>query len=119
MASAGSGIIGELEGGCKAGRLFSGRYRKNRPVDPAAISYYIISIDTIYGGLMATTKISPKYQVVIPKAIREKLRLKSGQKMMVVAKGGVVYLIPEKPIESFRGFLSGMNAGNVREDDDR
>ena len=68
---------------------------------------------------MATTKISPKFQVVIPKAIREKLHLKSGQKMMVMAKGGVVYLIPEKPLESFRGFLRGMSAEDVREDEER
>lgn len=68
---------------------------------------------------MATTTISPKYQVVIPKEIREKLRLKSGQKMMVVAKGDVVYLIPEKPLESFKGFLKGMDTKNLREDKDR
>lgn len=37
---------------------------------------------------MATATISPKYQVVIPKEVREKLNLKSGQKMTVVAKGG-------------------------------
>jgi AbrB family looped-hinge helix DNA binding protein len=68
---------------------------------------------------MSTTTISPKYQVVIPKNVREKLRLKSGQKMMVVAKGGVVHMIPEKPLESFRGFLRGMNTKGIREDKDR
>jgi len=68
---------------------------------------------------MATTTISPKYQVVIPKEIREKLRLKSGQKMTVVVKGDVVYLIPEKPVESFRGFLKGMDTKNLREDEER
>jgi len=68
---------------------------------------------------MATTTISPKYQVVIPKDVREKLNLKSGQKMTVVVKGGMVYLIPEKPVESFKGFLKGMGAGNIREDKER
>jgi len=68
---------------------------------------------------MATTTISPKYQVVIPKDVREKLHLKSGQKMTVVTKGGVVYLIPEKPVESFRGFLKGMDTRKIREDKDR
>jgi AbrB family looped-hinge helix DNA binding protein len=68
---------------------------------------------------MSTTKISPKYQVVIPKDVREKLRLKSGQKMTVVVKGGVVYMIPEKPLESFKGFLKGMNTKGIREDKDR
>ncbi len=68
---------------------------------------------------MATTTISPKYQVVIPKEVREKLHLKSGQKMTVVLKGGVVYLIPEKPLQSFRGFLKGMDTGDIREDEER
>ncbi len=68
---------------------------------------------------MATTTISSKYQVVIPKDVREKLYLKSGQKMTVVVKGGVVYLIPEKPIESFKGFLKGMNIKDIREDKER
>lgn len=68
---------------------------------------------------MSTTTISPKYQVVIPKDVREKLRLKSGQKMTVLVKGGVVYMIPEKPLESFKGFLKGMNIKGIREDKDR
>ncbi len=63
---------------------------------------------------MPTTTISPKFQVVIPKEIRELLHLKSGQKMTVVVKGGVVSLIPEKPVESFRGFLKGMDTRNIR-----
>lgn len=65
---------------------------------------------------MATTTISPKYQIVIPKEIREKLRLRSGQKMTVVVKGDVVYLIPGKPVEFFKGFLKGMDTRNLRED---
>ena len=68
---------------------------------------------------MSTTTISPKYQVVIPKDVRKKLRLKSGQKMTVFVKGAVVYMIPEKPLESFRGFLKGMNTKGIREDEDR
>jgi AbrB family looped-hinge helix DNA binding protein len=68
---------------------------------------------------MSTTTISPKYQVVIPKEVREKLHLKSGQKMTVVVKAGVVHMIPEKPLVSFKGFLRGMNTKGVREDKDR
>lgn len=68
---------------------------------------------------MSTTTISPKYQVVIPKNIREKLHLKSGQKMTVVAKGGVIYFIPEKPISFFRGFLKRMDTKDIREDVER
>ena len=68
---------------------------------------------------MGITTISPKYQVVIPKDARERLKLKSGQKMVVVVKGGVVHMIPEKPVSFFRGFLKGMTAQEIREDEDR
>jgi AbrB family looped-hinge helix DNA binding protein len=68
---------------------------------------------------MATTTISPKYQVVIPREIRDKLHLKSGQKMTAVTKGGIIYFIPLKPLASYRGFLKGMDATNIREDEDR
>ena len=69
---------------------------------------------------MSTTTISPKFQVVIPKEVREKLRLKSGQKMTVVTKGGMVYLIPERPFGSFKGFIKKrLSAAGLREDEDR
>lgn len=68
---------------------------------------------------MSTITISPKYQVVIPKDVREKLHLRSGQKMTVVTKGGVVYFIPEKPLSSFRGIFRGMDMKNIREDEER
>lgn len=68
---------------------------------------------------MATTKISPKYQVVIPKEAREKLHLKSGQKLTIVVKGGVVHLMPEKPLHLFKGFLKGMDTKDIREDVER
>ncbi len=81
--------------------------------------FYDIVIDTKKGGKMATTTISPKYQVVIPKEIRKKLHLKSGQKMTVVTKGGVIYFIPEKPLALFKGFLKGMKTDGIREDKER
>jgi len=68
---------------------------------------------------MGTTTISPKFQVVIPRDVRKKLHLKSGQKMAVVTKGGIIYFIPEKPLAAFRGFLKGMDTGNLREDEER
>jgi AbrB family looped-hinge helix DNA binding protein len=68
---------------------------------------------------MSSATISPKFQVIIPKDIREQLQLKRGQKMTVFVKGGVISLILEKPIETFRGFLKGMNANKIREEKDR
>ena len=88
-------------------------------IDSADYLFYDNRIDKLFGGHMATTTISPKFQVVIPKDVREKLHLKSGQKMNVVTKGGVIYFIPEKPLAAFRGFLKGMDTENIREDEER
>ena len=68
---------------------------------------------------MARTKISPKYQVVIPKEVREQMGLKPGQEMQVISKGGLVILVPERPISSLRGFVKGVRADGIREKKDR
>jgi AbrB family looped-hinge helix DNA binding protein len=68
---------------------------------------------------MARTKISPKYQVVIPKEVRESLHLKVGQEFQIVAKGGMITLVPERPLASLRGFAKGIRTGNLREKKDR
>ena len=66
---------------------------------------------------MATVTISPKYQVVIPKEIREKLGLLPGQKVRAIAYEGRIELIPERPIREMRGFLKGINTQVDREAD--
>lgn len=66
-----------------------------------------------------TITVSSKFQVLIPQEVRKKLSLKKGQKMTVIVKGGMVYLIPEKPLDQFRGFLKGMDTGNIREHEER
>lgn len=88
-------------------------------IDKKYSLFYTYCIDIINGGCMTTTTLSPKYQVVIPKDVREKLHLKSGQKMTVVTKGGVIYFIPEKPLGSYRGFLKGMDTKDIRDEQDR
>ncbi len=66
---------------------------------------------------METVTVSPKYQVVIPKTIREALRLKPGQKMQVMEYEGRIELIPERDIKELRGFLKGINTEFTREKD--
>jgi AbrB family looped-hinge helix DNA binding protein len=68
---------------------------------------------------MARTKVSPKYQVVIPKEVREGMDLHVGQELQVVSKGGVITLVPERPLSSLRGFAKGIRTDNVREKKDR
>ena len=64
---------------------------------------------------MATTTISSKFQVVIPKEVRDKLRLIPSQRLQVVEKGGVITLVPEVPLVSLKGALKGMSKAGVRE----
>jgi len=66
---------------------------------------------------MSTVILSPKYQVVIPKEIREALRLRPGQKMQMVEYDGRIEIIPERDIAELRGFLKGINTEFKREAD--
>ncbi len=66
---------------------------------------------------MPAVKISPKFQVVIPKKVRESLQLRPGQQMQVIAYGNRIELIPGKSIKSMRGFLKGINPLFTREGD--
>lgn len=68
---------------------------------------------------MPTTTISPKFQIVIPKEVREKLRLTPSQRLQVVEKGGVITLVPEVPLKSLKGALKGMSPTGLREKKDR
>ena len=68
---------------------------------------------------MAMTTISPKFQIVIPKAVREKLHLAPSQRLQVVEKGGVITLVPEVPLKSLKGTLKGMSKTDLREKKDR
>ncbi|HEV8132940.1 MAG TPA: AbrB/MazE/SpoVT family DNA-binding domain-containing protein [Acidobacteriota bacterium] len=68
---------------------------------------------------MPKSVVSTKYQVVIPKEVRTEMGLKSGQIVQVIAKNGVIALIPEQPLAELRGFLKGMKTNRVREKRDR
>jgi len=66
---------------------------------------------------MSSVKISPKYQIVIPRKIRDSLQLKPGQKVQVILYGDRIELIPERNISEMRGFLKGINTRIEREGD--
>lgn len=68
---------------------------------------------------MPTTTISSKFQIVIPKEVREKLHLAPRQRFQVMEKGGVITLVAEVPLKSLKGFVRGMNKVGVREKKDR
>jgi AbrB family looped-hinge helix DNA binding protein len=77
----------------------------------------VIQINIDGGFDMQTITVSPKYQVVIPRSIRESLRLRPGQKMQVVEYEGRIEFIPERDITELRGFLKGINTVFEREED--
>lgn len=66
---------------------------------------------------MQMVTVSPKYQVVIPKSVRESLQLRPGQRMQVIEYDGRVEFIPERNIDELRGFLKGINTEFEREED--
>jgi AbrB family looped-hinge helix DNA binding protein len=68
---------------------------------------------------MPQATISPKYQIVIPKEIRREVPLASGQVVQILAKNGVITLVPDRPLSSLRGFLKGMRTEGLREKRDR
>lgn len=79
------------------------------------ILYYTKPIDR--GVNMPIVTVSPKYQVVIPKEIREAMRLRPGQKLKVIGYEGRIELIPDRDISELKGFLKGINTDFNREVD--
>jgi AbrB family looped-hinge helix DNA binding protein len=61
--------------------------------------------------------ISPKFQVVIPREIRESLGLESGQKVQAFEYEGRVEFVPVRKAKSLRGFVRGIDTSVAREAD--
>ena len=66
---------------------------------------------------MNAVVLSPKYQVVIPLAVRRAMGLRAGQKMQVVEYEGRIELIPLVPLKKAKGFLRGIDTKVKREAD--
>ena len=67
---------------------------------------------------MTTVTVSPKYQIVIPKEVRDSMGIVAGQRVQVVTYRQRIELIPLQPIKALRGFLSGIDT-TVERDRDR
>jgi AbrB family looped-hinge helix DNA binding protein len=68
---------------------------------------------------METATLSTKYQLVIPRGARERLHLKPGTKFTVLEKGGVLFLVPQRPLREQRGTARGVSPRTLREKKDR
>lgn len=66
---------------------------------------------------METVTVSPKFQVVIPKKIREALGIRPGQKVQAIQYGNRIELVPVRPLAEARGFLEGIDTTIEREPD--
>ena len=66
----------------------------------------------------ALTTISTKYQIVIPRDVREQFNLKPGQKVMFIPYRNSIRLVIVPPIEEARGIFKGLNTKNIREEVD-
>jgi AbrB family looped-hinge helix DNA binding protein len=73
--------------------------------------YYDTSID------MSAVTVSPKYQIVIPKDLRDRLALQPGDKLELFEIDGRIEIVPRKTLKSLRGFLPGINTSIERGDD--
>ncbi len=67
---------------------------------------------------MRAVTVSPKYQVVIPKEVRESIGIVSGQKIQMLTYRNRIELIPIKPMKKMKGFLKGIDT-EVKRDKDR
>lgn len=68
---------------------------------------------------METVTVSPKYQVVIPKSVRERSRIHPGERLQVISFDDRIELVPVRPMREMRGFLKGLDAGFKRDEEDR
>lgn len=68
---------------------------------------------------MTAVTVSPKYQVVIPKEIREAMGLKPGQKLAMFYVGGVIKMVRVRPVPELRGCLPGLDSTVDRDEEDR
>ena len=75
--------------------------------------YYEMEVD------MDSVKLSPKYQIVIPKRIRENMSLKPGERFEIISFEDCIELIPIRPMKSMKGFLKGLDPSLVRDESDR
>ena len=66
---------------------------------------------------MTTVTISPKYQVVIPREVREALNLRPGQKVAIFQYGNRIEFVPLRPIKEMRGFAKGIDTTVPRDKD--
>ena len=68
---------------------------------------------------MTQATLSEKFQLSIPKAIRERLRLRAGQQFVFVTKGDTITLVPKRTADEVRGMMKGADTDQLRDRKER
>jgi AbrB family looped-hinge helix DNA binding protein len=68
---------------------------------------------------MPQVTVSSKYQVVIPRELRERLKIRKGQKMLMLAIGNRIELVPDRDISEMKGIFPGLSTEGIRDEEDR
>ena len=66
-----------------------------------------------------TAKLSSKFQISIPKAVRTALQWRAGQEFAFIPKGNAVLLVPVPKLDDLAGSMSGANTADFRDRSDR
>ena len=66
---------------------------------------------------MNKVTISSKYQVVVPKEVRQQTGLKPGAALEVLVYGNRIELVPLKPLRSLNGLFKGIDTRIARDKD--
>jgi len=68
---------------------------------------------------METVTLSSKYRLILPRGARERLGLRPGMRITVLDKGGVLFLVPERPMAKYRGIVRSVSRRGLRDKKDR
>ncbi len=68
---------------------------------------------------METVKVSRKYQVVIPEKLRQEANIKPGDKMVAIAKHGILQYVPVRSLRETKGMVEGLDSADLRDETDR
>jgi AbrB family looped-hinge helix DNA binding protein len=68
---------------------------------------------------METVKVSRKYQVVIPEKLRQEANIKPGDRMVAIAKHGILQYVPVRSIKETKGMIQGLDSVDLRDETER
>jgi AbrB family looped-hinge helix DNA binding protein len=72
-----------------------------------------------FGDYLETVSVSSKFQVVIPKAIRNSLEIKPGEKLVMYEKDGYIHLVRIEKIENLKGRFKKLTTKGLRDEEER